>query len=145
MGASVNPKKTLTHATDRPGAARRDTLAAALTRRIGDNSRPVFSVLRRVRPIIATKRFGVVMDPAYPRLPYGTDAKRSLIAKAVISHDGVTKVSFLPVLIDKELRPEPLHHGDPRFDDAVKFMDWVSEEFPHKFTIEGNEVVITGV
>ena len=50
------------------------------------------------------KTYGVKMDPDYPHLPYGTDAKRSLIAKAVVSRKGVERVSFLPVLIDKELR-----------------------------------------
>ena len=28
------------------------------------------------------------LDPDYPHLPYGTDAKRSLVAKAVMSNDG---------------------------------------------------------
>jgi poly-gamma-glutamate capsule biosynthesis protein CapA/YwtB (metallophosphatase superfamily) len=90
------------------------------------------------------KRYGVTLDPDYPHLPYGADAKRSLIAKAVIAKDGVKRVSFLPVLIDKRLRPEVLRRGDPRFDDAVRFMEWVSEDFDHRFTIEGDEVVVTG-
>jgi poly-gamma-glutamate synthesis protein (capsule biosynthesis protein) len=90
------------------------------------------------------KRYGVVMDPDYPHLAYGSDAKRSLIAKAVIAKDGVKRVSFLPVLIDKKLRPEVLRHGDPRFGDAVQFMEWVSEDFDHRFTVEGDEVVVTG-
>lgn len=89
------------------------------------------------------RRYGVTIDPDHP-LPYGTDGKRSLIAKAVLSREGVKKTSWLPVLIDKQLRPEILTHGDPRFDDAMKFMDWVSEDFDHKFAVEGNEVVITG-
>jgi poly-gamma-glutamate synthesis protein (capsule biosynthesis protein) len=88
------------------------------------------------------REYGVELDPAYPRLAYGSDAKRSLIAKAVLSGDGVQRVSFLPVLIDPQLRPEVLQNGDPRFDDAVKFMEWVSEDFPHRFEVEGNEVVI---
>lgn len=92
-----------------------------------------------------TKRYGTVLDPDYPHLAYGTDGKRSLIAKAVLSREGVRKVSFLPVLIDKQLRPEILHRGDPRFDDAVNFMDWASEEFDHKFAVEGDEVIVTGV
>src|SRR5687767_15258769 len=46
----------------------------------------------------------VVMDSDYPHLAYGSDAKRSLIAKAVIAKDGVKRVSFLPVLIDRKLR-----------------------------------------
>lgn len=90
------------------------------------------------------KRYGVTLDPEYPHLSYGSDAKRSLIAKAVISKDGVKRVSFLPVLIDRKLRPEVLRAGDARFDDAVRFMEWVSEDFDHKFTVEGDEVVITG-
>jgi poly-gamma-glutamate capsule biosynthesis protein CapA/YwtB (metallophosphatase superfamily) len=90
------------------------------------------------------KRYGVKLDPDYPRLPYGEDAKRSLIAKALFTSAGVGKVSFLPVLIDKQLRPEPLRGTDPRFADAVKYMEWASEEFPHRFTIEGDTVVIGG-
>jgi hypothetical protein len=90
------------------------------------------------------KRYGVTLDPDYPHLSYGADAKRSLIAKAVLAKDGVKRVSFLPVLIDRELRPEVLRAGDPRFDEAVRFMEWVSEGFDHRFTVEGDEVVITG-
>ena len=88
------------------------------------------------------KKYGVKLDPDYPHLAYGEDAKRSLIAKAVITRAGVQKTSFLPVLIDKQLRPEVLKHGDTRFDDAVRFMQWVSEDFDHKFVVEGDEVVV---
>ena len=88
------------------------------------------------------KRYGVRLDPDYPHLPYGEDAKRSLIAKAVLTSQGVQKVSFLPVLIDKALRPEPLRQQDPRFADAVKYMDWASEGFAHAFTVEGDEVIV---
>ena len=88
-------------------------------------------------------QYGVFPDPEeYPRLSMGVNSKRSLIAKAVLSSVGVRKVSFLPVQIDKLSRPEVLSHGDPRFDDAVKFMDWASEGYDHKFTVEGNEVVV---
>jgi len=73
------------------------------------------------------KRYGVKLDPDYPNLPYGTDAKRSLVAKAVIKDKRIDRVSFLPVLIDKELRPEVLRAGDGRFDDMVRYMDWVSD------------------
>jgi poly-gamma-glutamate synthesis protein (capsule biosynthesis protein) len=88
------------------------------------------------------RQYGVVMDPNYPHLPYGADAKRSLIARAVLSRDGAKRVSFLPVLIDRELRPEVLKRGDARFEDAVRFMEWVSEDHPHRFTVEGDEVVV---
>ena len=88
------------------------------------------------------KKYGVKLDPDYPHLPYGSDAKRSLIAKAVIGKSGVQRTSFLPVLIDKQLRPEVLKRSDARFDDAVRFMQWVSEDFEHNFRVEGDEVVV---
>ena len=88
------------------------------------------------------RRYGVTVDPEYPHLPYGSDAKRTLVAKAVLTKKGVARVSFLPALIDTKLRPEILTRGDPRFDDAVRFMDWVSEDFDHTFSIEGDEVRI---
>jgi poly-gamma-glutamate capsule biosynthesis protein CapA/YwtB (metallophosphatase superfamily) len=89
------------------------------------------------------RNYGVPLDPAYPRMPYGVDGKRSLIAKAVISKEGV-RTSFLPTLIDTQLRPEILHASDPRFDDMVQYMDWASEGFSHRFAVEGNEVAISG-
>ena len=89
------------------------------------------------------KRYGVTPDvEEFPRCPMGKDSKHSLIAKAVLSSVGVKKVSFLPVQIDKQLRPEVLKHADPRFDVVVKYMDWASEDFEHKFTVEGDEVVL---
>jgi hypothetical protein len=46
------------------------------------------------------------------------------------------------VLIDPQLRPEVLKRGDARFDDALRFMRWVSEDFEHRFVPEGDEVVV---
>lgn len=90
------------------------------------------------------KNHGVELDPDYPRLAYGKDSKRTLIAKAVLTPQGARSVSFLPALVDKQLRPEILHPGDARFAEAVSYMDWASEDFEHKFTVKGDEVVITG-
>jgi len=88
------------------------------------------------------RNYGVPLDPAYPNMPYGVDGKRSLVAKAVISKDGI-RTSFLPALIDTRLRPEFLHQGDPRFDDMVRFMEWASEGFTHSFEVTGDEVLVT--
>jgi hypothetical protein len=60
----------------------------------------------------------------------------------IISKKGVERVSFIPTLIDTKLRPEPLETGDPRFGELVKYWEWVSDQFPHRFRVEGNEVVI---
>ena len=90
------------------------------------------------------KRYAARLDPEYPNLPYGVDAKRSLIAKAVLTKNGVRQVSFLPVLIDKKLRPEVLKANDGRFADMLQYMEWCSEGFDHVFQMEGNEVVVRG-
>ena len=86
------------------------------------------------------RRYGVKLDPQYPRLPYGADAKRSLIAKAVLSREGVERVSFLPVLIDPQLRPEVLRSRDARFEDALGYMRWASEGFPCDMQVDGDEI-----
>jgi len=89
------------------------------------------------------KRHCAKLDPDYPRLPYGRDAKRSLIVKGVFSREGIQRTSFLPVIIDKQLRPEVIQRADPRFEDAVQYLDWASEGYDHRFTVEGDEVVVT--
>ncbi len=90
------------------------------------------------------KKYGVKLDPDYPNLAYGEDGKRSLIAKAVIGKSGVTQTAFLPVMIDKQLRPEVLKGNDARFTDSLRFMEWASADFPHRFTAQGDEIAIQG-
>ena len=92
------------------------------------------------RHAIFAQRYGTALDPDYPHLPYGVDAKRSLIAKAVLSQQGVEAVSFLPVLIDKALRPEVLTAADARFADALGYMNRASEGFGGPYRAEGDEV-----
>jgi cytochrome P450 len=48
----------------RESAGAKERTAAALARRLGDGSGRIFAVLRRVRPLIATRRFGVVTRTA---------------------------------------------------------------------------------
>ena len=103
----------------------------------------IMSTARRSFLNTIAKPLGLAVDPDNPRIAF-KGADRSLIAKAVFTREGVQKVSFLPVLIDKQCRPEALHQGDTRFHDAVNYMDWVSEDFDHKFVVEGDEVVVIG-
>ena len=64
------------------------------------------------------------------------------LAKAILSKDGIKQVSFLPMMIDKQYRPEVLRNGDPRFHDMVDYMEWASDGFSHKFTVDGDQVVV---
>jgi hypothetical protein len=36
----------------------------------------------------------------------------------------VQSVSFVPVMIGRQYRPEVLRAGGPRFDDVLRYMDW---------------------
>lgn len=82
-------------------------------------------------------------DPDYPLLPYGRDARRTLLAKAVFAKEGVRSVSFLPMMIDRQYRPEVLRAEDARSDDMVAYMEWASDGFDHRFTRRGDEVIVT--
>ncbi len=89
-----------------------------------------------------TSQLGIKTDPDYPHLPYGTGAKHNLIAEAVLSREGVDRASLLPMQIDKQACPEFLRPGDPRFAETMDYIEWLSEEFDHKFAVEGNEGVL---
>jgi poly-gamma-glutamate synthesis protein (capsule biosynthesis protein) len=85
----------------------------------------------------------VDLDPEYPLMPYGKPCTLSLLAKVVVAKDGVRRVSFLPMMMDKRYRPEVLRRGDPRFAEVVAYLEWASEDMPHRFTVEGDEVVVS--
>lgn len=88
-------------------------------------------------------RYDIALDPDYPRLPFGRDGQRSLIARADLTTAGVERVSFAPVQIDTQYRPEILLNGDPRFEEALAFFEDVSSEVEHSFTVDGDDIVVS--
>ena len=85
----------------------------------------------------------VDLDPAYPLMPYGEPCTLSLLAKAVATKQGIVRTSFLPMCMDERYRPVVLRNGDPRFAKVVEYMEWASVDMPHRFSIEGDEVVVS--
>ncbi len=73
---------------------------------------------------------------------FPVECKKAMIAKAVMSKHGIERVSFLPVLINKQAQPEALKRGDQRFQEVLEYAEWVSDQFPHTFIIEGDEIVV---
>jgi hypothetical protein len=73
---------------------------------------------------------------------FPADARKTMLAKAVFSKKGVDKVSFVPMFINGKGQPVAMPAGDSKFQDIVEYMEWISDCYPHKFKIEGNEVVI---
>jgi len=51
------------------------------------------------------------------------NSPKGMNAKVVFSREGIEKTSFLPVLVDKQLRPEVLRSGDPHYDNALNYVD----------------------
>ena len=93
------------------------------------------------------------LDPAwnppykdYPTFPFPPDSRKTIIAKCVISDKEIKKVSFLPTIINKQAEPEILTCRDVRFKEIVRYMEDISRNqgLDTIYTIEGNEVVITG-
>jgi Bacterial capsule synthesis protein PGA_cap len=83
------------------------------------------------------------LDPEYPLMPYGKTCTLSLLAKAQVSSEGIVRTSFLPMAIDRQYRPEVLRSDDRRFEEVLSYMEWVSEDMPHRFSVEGDEVIVS--
>ena len=82
-------------------------------------------------------------SPLRVTVPDGTRGCVSVGPEQCISRDAI-RTSFLPVIIDRQLRPEILRASDPRFEDVVRYMEWASEGFDHCFAVDGNEITISG-
>ena len=88
------------------------------------------------------EKYGVRLDPDYPNLAYGADAKLGLVAKAHFSRGALPRVSFLPSFIQPSLQPYFPPPEDERFHDILRYLEWASEGFEHAFTVEGSEVIV---
>jgi hypothetical protein len=64
-------------------------------------------------------------------MPYEVDGESNLIAKTVIAQGA--DPHFFPARPDRQLRPKILKVGGPQFDDMVRYMEWTSEGFAHRF------------
>ena len=80
--------------------------------------------------------------PPHGIYSYPSDSRKALIPKAMFSKQGVVRVSFLPAFINGQAQPAVMPPSDPRFQEILEFTEWVSDCFPHKFRVEGNEVVV---
>jgi len=80
--------------------------------------------------------------PPHGQYHFPSHTRKSMIAKVVVGSKGIEKVSFLPVFINHRAQPYVLKHGDPKFQEIVDWAEWVSDQHPHAFRIEGDEVVI---
>jgi hypothetical protein len=80
----------------------------------------------------------------YPSFPFPPDSRKSMMVRCVISDKKIKKVSFLPVMINKESQPEILNSGDRRFAEVVNYVETITQKagLDTKFKANGGEVII---
>ncbi len=82
-------------------------------------------------------------DPENPNYPFHPDSKQTIIAKCVIDDKRISKVTYLPALINKKGQPEILKN-DERGQKIYDYMKRISEdeELKVRFDWDGDEVLI---
>ena len=55
------------------------------------------------------------------------------------------RVSFaaaLALALPAVAQPYPVKPDDPKFNEILDYMEWVSDQHPHKFRVDGDEIVV---
>jgi poly-gamma-glutamate capsule biosynthesis protein CapA/YwtB (metallophosphatase superfamily) len=73
------------------------------------------------------------------------EARKTIIAKAIIEGGKISKVSYLPCYINSRLEPEIMARADKKGQEVYRYMEDISssEGLPVHFTWAGDEVQIT--
>jgi poly-gamma-glutamate synthesis protein (capsule biosynthesis protein) len=66
----------------------------------------------------------------------------TIFPKIVMNRNGIERVSFLPGHINSKAQPSVLKRADSRFDALLDYMEWVSDEHAHRFSVAGDEIVV---
>lgn len=80
--------------------------------------------------------------PPHGIYQFPTHCRKTMVAKAVIGKKGIERVSFLPAFINPQAQPYVVGPDDPKFQEILDWTEWVSDQHPHKFRVEGGEVVV---
>jgi poly-gamma-glutamate synthesis protein (capsule biosynthesis protein) len=80
--------------------------------------------------------------PPHGRYQFPTHCRKTMVAKAVITRNGIERVSFLPAYINPQAQPYVVGPGDPKFQEIVEWTEWVSDQHPHGLRVDGGEVVV---
>jgi len=80
----------------------------------------------------------------YPSFPFPPDSRKTILAKCTITGKKISKVAFLPVIINRQGEPEILASKDHRFGEVFSYMEDIAKDqgLNTKFRIVGDEVVI---
>ncbi len=89
--------------------------------------------------------YNIKENPEYPYYRFPVDARKTIIAKCIISDRKIKRVSFLPVVVNKPAQPEVMRRKDKGFNEVLNYMKEITESqgLTAKYQVEGDEVVIT--
>lgn len=96
----------------------------------------------RLRPASGHNR--AWMDLEYPVSPFKAISRKAIMAKLVFDGSKLTRISYLPMLINKQGQPEILKH-DERGQDIFDYMEKITRGagLNAHYAWDGDEVVVT--
>ena len=80
--------------------------------------------------------------PPVGKYPFPVESRKTMLAKVVFNKQGISRVSFLPAFINGQAQPAVVAPGDQKFQEILDYMEWLSDQYPHKFKVEGDEIVV---
>lgn len=89
------------------------------------------------------ERFGFVPDPEMPLYPFHPEALKTMVAKVEVSKNGVENAAFLPMVVNKDYKPEVLKN-DERGREVADYVEKISREagLSASFQWQGDEVLV---
>ncbi len=82
-------------------------------------------------------------DPDYPTYPFPSGSTNAMIAKFIVEGKQISRISYLPCLVNKKGQPELLKH-DKRGQEVFEYMDKITRGagLNAQYEWEGDEIVI---
>jgi poly-gamma-glutamate synthesis protein (capsule biosynthesis protein) len=83
------------------------------------------------------------MDLSYPYYPFPVWSRKSIIAKFSITDKKISRVSYIPLFMNKESQPEVLKH-DKRGQEVFDYMEKITRGagLNARYEWDGDEVII---
>lgn len=68
--------------------------------------------------------------------------RNTMVAQAVIGRKGLERVPLLPAFINHRAQLYVVTPDDLKFKEILAYTEWLSDQHAHKFSVEGNDVVV---
>lgn len=91
--------------------------------------------------------YNVQVDDEYKYYPYPPDCRKTMLAKCYVADGKISKISFIPAVVNPKTQPEPLPAKDSRSDEVLKYLQWCckDQKLQTEIVRDGDElVVVTG-